>query len=124
MCLSDVSGMHRAGVHTNCNTFKDSNWIQQCFSSETEAALWRVLPLIEDLQTLWEKKCDGAAGFKRFLVYKDAIQNGLDKLRKYYNKFDEKPAYILTLSKLSLLFLLYYLIITDYTNSLPSLLQA
>ena len=84
--------------------------------------LWRVLPLIEDLQSLWEKKCDGAAGFERFVVYRNAIQDGLDKLNKYYNKFDEKPAYILTLSKLSILLL--YFIITDHTNSPPPLLQA
>jgi hypothetical protein len=61
-----------------------------------------VLPLIEDLQTHWEKKCDGAVGFEQFLVYWDAIQDGLDKVRKYYNKFDKKPAYILALSKLTL----------------------
>ena len=30
--------------------------------------LWWVLPLIEDLQDCWEKKCDGKAGFKRFSV--------------------------------------------------------
>jgi hypothetical protein len=60
--------------------------------------LWRALPLIEELQTRWEKKRDGTAGFERFSAYRAAIQDGLDKLRKYYNKFDEKPAYILALS--------------------------
>ena len=60
--------------------------------------LWRVLPLIEELQTHWEKKHDGTAGFERFSAYHAAIQDGLDKLQKYYNKFDEKPAYILALS--------------------------
>ena len=51
---------------------------------------------------LWEKKRDGAVGFKWFVVYSNAIQNGLDKLSKYYNKFDKKPAYILALSQLSI----------------------
>jgi hypothetical protein len=64
------------------------------------------LPLIEDLQRRWEEKRDGAAGFERFAVYRAAIQDGLDKVRKYYDKFDEKPAYLLALSEfLSFLFL-------------------
>ncbi|KAH9012617.1 hypothetical protein EDB83DRAFT_2233682, partial [Lactarius deliciosus] len=75
----------------------DSNQIQQCFSSENQATLWRALPLIEELQTKWEKKRDGAKGCERFAIYSTAIQDGLDKLRKYYCKFDEKPAYILAL---------------------------
>jgi len=56
------------------------------------------VPLIEELQTRWEKKCDGAKGCERFSIYKVAIQDGLDKLCKYYCKFDEKPAYVLVLS--------------------------
>ncbi|KAF8336706.1 hypothetical protein F5887DRAFT_891208, partial [Amanita rubescens] len=75
----------------------DSNKIQQCFSSERKAMLWQALPLIEDLQDRWEKKCDGKTGYERFSLYRAAIQDGLDKLKKYYNKFDEKPAYILAL---------------------------
>ena len=61
--------------------------------------MWRSLPLIEDLQTQWEKKHDGKKDFEWFRVYRSAIQDGLDKLKKYYTKFDEKPAYILALSK-------------------------
>ena len=72
--------------------------MQQCFSSENQATLWHALPLIEELQTKWEKKCDGALGYERFTIYKEAIQDGLNKLHKYYCKFDEKPAYVLTLS--------------------------
>ncbi|KAF8696454.1 hypothetical protein AX14_001593 [Amanita brunnescens Koide BX004] len=75
----------------------DSNRIQEAFSFEKEATLWKSLPLIEDLQTRWEKKRDGKAGFERFSTYRLAIQDGLNKLRKYYSKFDEKPAYILAL---------------------------
>ncbi|KAF8335507.1 hypothetical protein F5887DRAFT_890288, partial [Amanita rubescens] len=75
----------------------DANRVQQAFSSESKATLWQALPLIEDLQTRWEKKRDGSTGFERFSVYRPAIQDGLDKLKKYYVKFDEKPAYILAL---------------------------
>ena len=57
--------------------------------------------MIEDLQTRWEKKRDGSDGFERFAMYRSAIQDGLDKLKKYYCKFDEKPAYILALGKLA-----------------------
>jgi hypothetical protein len=69
--------------------------------------LWRALPLIEELQTKWEKKRDGAQGYKRFAIYKEAIQDGLNKLRKYYCKFDEKPMYVLALSKLKAISLLF-----------------
>jgi hypothetical protein len=33
----------------------------------------------------------------RFKHFRGAIQKGLDKIRKYYSKFDEKPVYILAL---------------------------
>lgn len=59
--------------------------------------LWHALQLIEDLQDHWEKKRDGKTGYECFSVYRAAIQDGLDKLKKYYSKFDEKPAYVLAL---------------------------
>ena len=55
---------------------------------------------LEQNRVGWKR--DGAAGFERFSTYRLAIQDGLDKLRKYYSRFDEKPAYILALSKLIL----------------------
>lgn len=48
----------------------------------------------------WEKKRNGAAGYEQFAIYKEAIQDGFNKLcTKYYRKFDEKPMYVLMLSK-------------------------
>jgi hypothetical protein len=35
----------------------------------------------------------------KYEIYKDAIQAGLDKLSKYYKKFDDKPVYVLALGK-------------------------
>jgi hypothetical protein len=33
----------------------------------------------------------------KYKIYKDAIQEGLNKLGKYYKKFDDKPVYVLAL---------------------------
>jgi hypothetical protein len=55
--------------------------------------LWRVLPAIERLQTAWEAKRDD----EKYALYVSALNDGLDKLRKYYTRFDKKPAYILAL---------------------------
>ena len=76
---------------------QDSNRIHQSFSAEKRPALWRALPAIEELQTAWEAK----HGNPRFAMYRTAINNGLAKLNKYYSRFDEKPAYVLALSKLT-----------------------
>lgn len=59
--------------------------------------MWRALPAIEELQTAWEAKRDSP----RYAVYRPAITDGLNKLNKYYSRFDEKPGFILALGKLS-----------------------
>jgi len=69
------------------------NLIQQHFSSEKQPTLWRALPALEELQSAWEKKRDAP----RYHVYKDALSNGLAKLRKYYFRLDEKPSFVLAL---------------------------
>jgi hypothetical protein len=74
---------------------QDSNRIQQAFSAEKVPTLWRVLPTIEELQTAWEAKRDKPA----FAKYHDAIKDGLEKINKYYSRFDEKPAFILALGE-------------------------
>jgi hypothetical protein len=74
---------------------KDSNNIQQYFSSERLPTLWRALPAIEQLQTAWEHKRDSP----QFAPYYQAITDGLAKLQKYYSRFDQKPAYILALGE-------------------------
>jgi hypothetical protein len=74
---------------------QDSNRIQQCFSSEKEPTLWRALPALEDLQTAWETKHAN----DKYLLYKAALSAGLDKLKKYYFRLDEKPSFVLGLGK-------------------------
>ncbi|KAH9024998.1 hypothetical protein EDB83DRAFT_2230815 [Lactarius deliciosus] len=72
---------------------EDSNLIQEYFSSEQKPTLWRSLPAIEELQTAWEVKRDNP----QYAIYKDAINDGLTKLNKYYSRFNEKPSYVLAL---------------------------
>ncbi|KIK91266.1 hypothetical protein PAXRUDRAFT_149874 [Paxillus rubicundulus Ve08.2h10] len=74
-------------------SFQDANDIQQYFSSGRLPTLWRAIPEIEELQTAWETKCDATC----FALYKEAVQCGLQKIGKYYNRFDKKPVYILEL---------------------------
>ena len=74
---------------------KDSNRIQQYFSSEKEPTLWWALSALKELQTAWEKKRDAL----RYALYKEALSTGLKKLRKYYSRLDEKPSFVLALGK-------------------------
>lgn len=75
---------------------QNSNQIQQYFSSEKEPTLWRALPALEELQTAWEKKRNS----RQYALYKDALTGGLEKLRKYYSRLDEKPSFVLSLGKI------------------------
>jgi hypothetical protein len=43
--------------------------------------------------TTWESKHDNP----KYKLYKDVLQDGIDKIRKYYNCLNEKPAYNLAL---------------------------
>lgn len=52
-----------------------------------------MLPAIEKLQTAWEAKLNSL----HMSIYHDAISDGLNKLKKYYSRFNKKPSYILAL---------------------------
>ena len=67
------------------------------FLPKKQPTLWCVLPALEDLQSKWEKKRDSP----RFDLYKDALTDGLEKLKKYYFRLDEKPSFVLALGKFS-----------------------
>ena len=75
------------------NILKDSNDIQELFSSEQQPTLWHALPALEELQTPWEDKRKAP----RFALYQDLIDAGLAKLQKYYSCIDTKPVFILSL---------------------------
>ena len=54
-----------------------------------------MLPVLEELQTAWEKKHDTP----KYVLYKPALTNGLEKLRKHYSRLDDKPSFVLALGK-------------------------
>ena len=54
-----------------------------------------MLPALEELQTAWEKKHDSP----KYVLYKPALMNGLEKLRKYYLQLDDKPSFVLALGE-------------------------
>ncbi|KAG6913654.1 hypothetical protein DXG01_005302, partial [Tephrocybe rancida] len=62
---------------------------------------------LENLQSAWEDKLVNAL----YALYHAAIRDGLEKLIKYYTRFDCKPVYILTLF-LHPYFKLHYIKIT------------
>jgi hypothetical protein len=65
------------------------------FSAEKRPTLWRALPVIEELQTPWEAKRDSP----KYALYHDVINDGLNKLNKYYSRFNQKPSFILALGR-------------------------
>lgn len=71
----------------------DSKHVLHHFSAEKHPTLYRALPAIEELQSMWEMKASNLA----YSIYHDAIRDGLTKLGKYYSRFDNKPVYILAL---------------------------
>ena len=72
----------------------DTNSLQQYFSHEKQLSLLRAIPAFEELQMAWESK----SSTQKFKPYKTAINCGREKISKYYNKFDDKPVYILSLN--------------------------
>ncbi|KIK80680.1 hypothetical protein PAXRUDRAFT_45037, partial [Paxillus rubicundulus Ve08.2h10] len=80
-------------VNDTCTIISNANNIQHLFSHERQPALWHAIPSFEELQTAWEEKHD----LPKYSIYTEAIAGALMKIRKYYNKFDNKPIYALAL---------------------------
>ncbi|KAF8443721.1 hypothetical protein L210DRAFT_3396056, partial [Boletus edulis BED1] len=80
-------------VNETWSVIADANNIQQLFSDESCATLWRAIPEIKELLSAWEKKL----GSPRYSIFKNVLQDGIDKVMKYYNRFDDKPVYVLAL---------------------------
>jgi len=81
--LKSCDWEHINDVHT---ILSNANSIQHLFSYEDQPALWYAIPAFEELQTIWEEKCT----LQKYNLYKDALNHALQKLGKYYSKFDEK----------------------------------
>ncbi|KAJ3965333.1 hypothetical protein EV361DRAFT_810877, partial [Lentinula raphanica] len=56
-------------------------------------SIYKAIPAFEVLLTQWENMLQDT----RYQLYHSAVEAGLKKLQKYYTRFDEKPAYILSL---------------------------
>ena len=54
-----------------------------------------MIPLIEDLLSRWDDKLNDPT----YIAYHTALQDGIDKLRKYYCAFNDRPAFILSVCK-------------------------
>jgi hypothetical protein len=74
---------------------QDANKVLQKFSSVKYPNIYCTITAFEALQTAWKTKL--ASG--HYSVYHDTLHDGLEKLHKYYNKFDQKPAFHLTLGE-------------------------
>ena len=61
---------------------------------------WHAIPAFEDLQTWWKHKQSDV----HFEPYADTLQDGLDKILKYYTSFGDKPALLMALHKYSIAF--------------------
>ncbi|KAF9060114.1 hypothetical protein BDP27DRAFT_1237396, partial [Rhodocollybia butyracea] len=72
---------------------EDANHIQQVFSASKNISIYKAIPALETLLTQWENKLAD----EKFKLYHPAIKAGLAKFRKYYKKFDTRPAYVLSL---------------------------
>jgi hypothetical protein len=82
-------------VNDTHTILSDANSIQHLFSYENQPSLWRAIPAFEELQTAWEEKC----ALQNYSLYKASLDRALQKLDKYYSKFDEKYVYVLALGK-------------------------
>ncbi|KIK94158.1 hypothetical protein PAXRUDRAFT_143491 [Paxillus rubicundulus Ve08.2h10] len=68
----------------------DANNIQHYFSYELQPVLWHAIPAFEELHMALEAKHD----VPKYVLLREAIEHGLTKVGKYYNKFDDKPVYV------------------------------
>jgi hypothetical protein len=96
---------------------QDSNRVLHHFSADKNPTLYRALPALEDLQSAWEAKLEDP----QFELYHDAIKDSLAKLMKYYQKFDEKPAYILALGTFHIFHSNSQIMSLDYCSAPPVL---
>jgi hypothetical protein len=55
----------------------------------------RALPVIEELQMAWEAKRNNP----KYDLYHAAIDDRLEKLKKYYSHFDQKSSFVLALGE-------------------------
>ena len=98
-------------VNDVCLIISDMNSLQQYFSHENKLSLWHVIPAFEELQMAWESK----SSTQKFKPYETAINHSREEISKYYNKFDDKPVYILSLGTWVFYSISYHVLINILT---------
>ena len=74
-------------------------------TKKSEVSGAQYVPAFEELQTAWEVKHSSS----RFRAYCTAINKGLEKLGKYYRKFNHKLVFILSLGTCHYMTIRYHL---------------
>jgi hypothetical protein len=78
--------------------FQHADRAQQTFSSENEPSLHIAIPALEALHSAWSKRIER----EKYSEFLDAIQAGIDKLNKYYERTEDSTAYIMSMSMFQL----------------------
>jgi hypothetical protein len=105
MYLQHVFARFEATADLTRILVQDTNKVLHRFLTVKYSNIYCAITAFKALQTAWESKLAS----NRYSVYHNALQDGLEKLHKYYNKFDQKPSFLLALGE-SLQYLLHSLL--------------
>ena len=85
------------------NALREPSNVQQTFSSERAATVWRIIPSFEFLIARWKTM----AGNAQHIGLKHALAEGVKSLQKWYDRTNGtlSPAYFICLGR----FFLYYI---------------
>ncbi|KAG0701880.1 ribonuclease H-like domain-containing protein [Suillus ampliporus] len=67
---------------------------QQLFSATCKPTVWCAIPVLEFLQQTWQNM----AGSSKFDNFSNAINSGINNLRKWYHKIDKTDVYFICLA--------------------------
>ncbi|KZS88169.1 hypothetical protein SISNIDRAFT_418509 [Sistotremastrum niveocremeum HHB9708] len=73
---------------------EDADSIQHFFSSDKVPTFYRLVPAVEELLTQWESKLEE----EDYEDYREGLTDAIAKVRKYYCKYDDKPAIVLSMA--------------------------
>ena len=82
-------------LDTHVEIYQEPANAQQSFSSSSSPTVWRIIPTLGFLQDTWENM----AKLPKFCTIADAIQSGLENLRKWYRKTDDTNVYFVCFGK-------------------------
>ncbi|RDX49552.1 hypothetical protein OH76DRAFT_1350567, partial [Lentinus brumalis] len=79
-------------VRLCCDILADANRLHQLCSSTRVPTLHQVIPALETLASRWEAK----AANPDYALFHVALNKGLEKINKYYEKLDDARSYVLS----------------------------